>query len=108
MTNPQPQPQQPAAEHISPAIALAARAQLKSTPLAIALAFFFGPLGLLYSSPGWAMILTLLSIPVAFVTIGLGLIPLWIAALVVAALSSERYNKQIIALARRASQLPAR
>ena len=47
------------------------------------------------------------SLPSAFVTIGLGLIPLWMAALVVAALSSERHNKQIIALARRASQLPA-
>lgn len=108
MTNPQPQQRQIVAEHISPAIALAAQAQLKSTPLAIALALFFGPLGLLYSAPGWAMILTMLSIPIALVTVGLGLIPLWIAALVVAALSSERHNKRIVALARRASQLPAR
>ena len=49
----------------------------KDARLAVALAFFFGPLGLLYSAPISAIVTLLVSVPVAFFTFGLGLIPLW-------------------------------
>ena len=49
----------------------------KDARLAVALAFFFGPLGLLYSAPIAAIVTLLLSVPIAFFTLGLGLIPLW-------------------------------
>ena len=49
-------------------------ASKKSVGLALLLALFFGPLGLLYASVTGALIMFLICIPVAFFTVGIGLI----------------------------------
>lgn len=62
----------------------------KSTALAVALAFFFGPLGLLYCSPISAVVITILTPVVAVVTLGMGLIAIWPLCMIWAALATIR------------------
>jgi hypothetical protein len=44
----------------------------KSMAAALLLAFFFGPLGLLYASVGGGILMFLVSVPVMIVTLGIG------------------------------------
>ena len=68
----------------------------KSMPLALILTFFFGPLGLLYASVRDGLILICISIAVAILTLGFGLIFVWIGSMVWAYMDVEKYNRQLM------------
>lgn len=68
----------------------------KSMPLALILTFFFGPLGLLYASVRDGLILICISIAVAFLTLGFGLIFVWIGSMVWAYMDVEKYNRALL------------
>ena len=68
----------------------------KSMPLALILTFFFGPLGLLYASVRDGLILICISIAVAILTLGFGLIFVWIGSMVWAYMDVEKYNRALL------------
>jgi hypothetical protein len=51
--------------------------QRKSRGLAFLLAFLFGPLGMLYTTVGGALIMLVIALVVSLATAGLGLILVW-------------------------------
>ena len=69
--------------------------------MAIVLAFFFGPLGLLYASVKGAVIMFIISLVLAVLTLGVGLfiiIPMSnIICAVIAAVSVNAHNASVIA-----------
>lgn len=71
----------------------------KSLPLSFLLTFFFGPLGLLYVSVTWALIMTVLTFIFMFVTIGLGAIIMWpinlILSLVLASSANSKMQRRM-------------
>jgi len=75
---------------------------LKSVPASVILAIFFGPLGLLYASVKWALILLAINVviilPLALLTLGLGLflyVFTGIAAIVLSVTEVNKYNLAI-------------
>lgn len=68
----------------------------KSMPLALILTFFFGPLGLLYASVRDGLILICISIAVGILTLGFGLIFVWIGSMVWAYMDVEKYNRALM------------
>lgn len=81
------------ATHAAPAAPPAAPPQpRKDLGLAVALCFFFGPLGLLYSAPIGAIVLTLIAVPLCWITLGLGLIGVYLLAIVWAVYAVNKHN----------------
>ena len=68
----------------------------KNTGLAVVLALFFGPIGLLYSSVVGAIVMFIVSIPVVIFTAGLGLILTQPICAVWAAVGVNSYNKKLL------------
>lgn len=68
----------------------------KSMPLALILTFFFGPLGLLYASVRDGLIMICISIAVAILTLGFGLIFVWVGSMVWAYMDVEKYNQALL------------
>lgn len=68
----------------------------KSMGLALILTFLFGPLGLLYANVRDGLIMICISIAVAFLTLGFGLIFVWIGSMVWAYMDVEKYNKALM------------
>jgi hypothetical protein len=66
----------------------------KSVGAALVLTFFFGPLGLFYITVPGALILTVVAIVVAFLTLGLGLIFIWVIAMVWSAVVASRQHQE--------------
>jgi len=64
----------------------------KSAGVAFLLTFLFGPLGLLYASVTGGIIMMLLGGIVGFLTLGLGLIPIWIICIIWAMISVNNSN----------------
>jgi tRNA_anti-like len=67
----------------------------KSIALALVLAAFFGPFGLLYSSPVWAIILLILSIPIGVATFGIGLAVVWFVGLFISIIGAQAHNDRL-------------
>lgn len=67
----------------------------KSTGLAILLAVFFGPIGLLYSTVTGAIVMFIVNILIALVTLGFGLLLTWPICGVWAAVAVKSYNKKL-------------
>jgi hypothetical protein len=67
--------------------------QEKSIGLAMLLAFLFGPLGLLYVSIVGGILMLIISIVVAILTFGLGLLITWPLCIVWGGLAAARYNE---------------
>ena len=67
----------------------------KSPMLAAVLAFFFGPLGLLYVGFVPALIALLVGVPLVLLTAGLGLIIFFPMCAIVAWSRANLYNKQL-------------
>ena len=67
----------------------------KSMLVAFLLAFFFGPLGLLYSSAAGGIVLILIGIPVGIFTLGFGLIFVWIASIIWALIATSGSNNEM-------------
>lgn len=76
-----------------------ALATLKSPFLAALLAFFFGPIGLLYASVKGAIIMFLVCLGVGIVTLGFGLFITWPICAVWGYLAATKHNERIVALA---------
>lgn len=67
----------------------------KSVGASIALTFFFGPLGMFYSTVTGAIIMLVLYLVIGFFTLGLGLIVLHPIAIIWGAVEVSNYNKKL-------------
>jgi len=67
----------------------------KSVLASILLTFFFGPLGMFYSTVVGAIIMLVLYIVIGIVTLGLGLIILHPIAIIWGAVAVSSYNKKL-------------
>lgn len=73
----------------------------KSVGAALVLTFLFGPLGIFYVSFLWAVVFIVLAIIVAILTLGLGLLLVWPASMILAAImASNRHSAYQAWLAR--------
>ena len=68
----------------------------KSVGVAFLLAFLFGPLGLLYSSVAGGIILLILGVIIGIITLGFGLIFIWIASIIWAIVAANNANKNLV------------
>lgn len=68
----------------------------KSMGAAIALAFFFGPLGMLYATIPGAIVMFFLNSIVGLLTLGLGLLITFPIGIIWAAVATSTYNKKLI------------
>lgn len=71
--------------------------QSKSMAVGILLALFFGPLGLFYSTVPGALIMLVLSVVVAFFTLGLGLLIIPLLSVLWAAIAISSHNNKLLA-----------
>lgn len=71
----------------------------KSVGIAIILTVLFGSLGMFYSTIWGAIIMTVLSIIVAVLTLGVGLLVTWPISIIWGAVAASSYNKQLLAQA---------
>jgi hypothetical protein len=67
----------------------------KSVGVAILLTFFFGPLGMFYSTVNGAIIMCIMTLVVGFGTFGLGLFLIWPVSIIWGAIAADRYNTQL-------------
>lgn len=67
----------------------------KSVGASIALTFFFGPLGMFYSTVTGAIIMLVLYLVIGLFTLGLGLIVLHPIAIIWGAVEVSNYNKKL-------------
>jgi hypothetical protein len=70
----------------------------KSVVGAVLLAFFFGPLGMLYATVPGALIMFVISFPILFLTLGLGLILTLPACAIWAGIAASSHNNQLQAV----------
>jgi len=68
----------------------------KSPAIAVILAFFFGPLGLLYSTTTGAIVMFIVNIVVGVCTLGFGLFLTWPASAIWAYFAAKRYNAKLL------------
>ena len=67
----------------------------KSQKIQVALTFFFGPLGLLYSNVVAAIALIIGAVGLNIVVPGIGLLIVWIAAMVVGTETVSAHNRKV-------------
>ncbi|MBZ0200113.1 MAG: hypothetical protein K8H86_09615 [Ignavibacteriaceae bacterium] len=67
----------------------------KSMLVTILLTFFFGPLGMFYSTVGGAVIMLVVSFIVGILTLGFGLIITHPTCIIWAAVAANNYNKNL-------------
>lgn len=70
----------------------------KSMGAALVLTFLFGPLGLLYASPLWAVVYCLTALALVVLTLGLAaplLVIFWITAMIHAAIAVQKHNNRV-------------
>ena len=68
----------------------------KSVGIALVLSFFFGPLGMLYSTVLGGVIMIIISTIVAIFTLGLGLIITHPICVIWAIVAANSHNKQVL------------
>ena len=71
-------------------------AQTKNVGTALILTILFGPLGMLYSTILGGIVMGVLSLIVAIVTLGFGLIITWPICVIWAALAASAHNKKLL------------
>jgi hypothetical protein len=67
----------------------------KSMGITILLSVLFGPLGMFYSTVTGAIVMIIVSIPVALFTVGIGLLFTWPICIIWAAVATNNYNKSL-------------
>lgn len=67
----------------------------KSVGIALILTFFFGPLGMLYSTVSGGIIMLIITGIVAIFTLGFGLLITWPVCMIWAAVSANNYNNKL-------------
>ncbi len=75
-------------------------APAKSVGISLLLTFFFGPLGMLYSTVPGALIMLVVSVVVGFVTFGFGLLVTHPICMIWGAVSAHRFNQRMLAASR--------
>ena len=73
----------------------------KSVGVALLLTFFFGPLGMLYSTVAGALVMFFVSVLVAFISLGIGLLVTWPICMVWAAMAASSSNTVLVSAANR-------
>lgn len=92
-----PPPPQPVVYAVpAPVVVVGSR---KDPATAAILAFLFGPLGLLYSTVAGATVMFVISLVVAFLTLGFGLILLWPVYAIVGWQAAKNTNARVSAAA---------
>ncbi|WP_446745176.1 hypothetical protein [Silvibacterium acidisoli] len=71
-------------------------APTKSILLSLVLTFFFGPLGMLYSTIWGAIVMAVLSIPAFIITLGHAAFLIWPVSMVWGAWAAHRYNERLL------------
>lgn len=72
----------------------------KNMGIALLLAFLFGPIGLCYSTVKGGIIMFVISIAVALITFGLGVLIMWIPCVIWAYIATDKYNKELMSTGR--------
>ena len=98
-----PAPPPPAAYYAPPQVHVTQQVQVaplllappKSVALAVVLTFFFGPLGLFYSSVVGGVVMLLVSLIAAGATFGIGLLFTWPACMIWGAIAAANYNSAL-------------
>jgi hypothetical protein len=67
----------------------------KSMGIAVLLTILFGPLGMLYSTIVGAIIMSIISAIVGFITVGIGLLVTWPICVIWAAIAVNNFNKNL-------------
>jgi hypothetical protein len=67
----------------------------KSMAVTLLLTFFFGPLGMFYSTVTGGVVMLIVSVILAVVTLGLSLILTWPICMIWAAVETNKYNKSL-------------
>jgi hypothetical protein len=75
----------------------------KSVGAAAVLTFFFGPLGMLYSTVLGAVVMFAVEVVVAMLTFGVGLVVTWPVCVVWAAVAASKHNERMVAASLRRS-----
>lgn len=70
-------------------------ASTKSVGISLILTFFFGALGMLYSTIWGAVIMIIVTIIVGTITFGMGLFLLWPICMIWGAFAAASYNKKL-------------
>jgi hypothetical protein len=70
-------------------------ARQKSAGVAFILALLFGPLGLLYASVIGGIVMIILGAIIGFITLGFGLVIVWIASIIWSIAAVNSFNKKI-------------
>lgn len=71
--------------------------QTKSVGVAILLTFFFGPLGMLYSTVSGALIMIVVSVVLGFFTLGFSLFLTWPISIAWGAMAASSHNQRAFA-----------
>lgn len=71
-------------------------ASTKSVALSLVLTFFFGPLGMLYSTIWGALVMIALSVPVFILTLGHGAFVIWPISMIWGAWAAHSYNGRLL------------
>ena len=71
--------------------------QSKSVGLAFILTFLLGPLGLLYVSILWGLVLTVLAVVIGVVTFGVGTGVIWLISIIWAVVAVKKRNERLLA-----------
>lgn len=71
----------------------------KNVGIAILLTVLFGSLGMFYSTVWGAVIMTVLSIIIGVLTLGIGLLITWPVSIIWGAMAASSYNKSLLAQA---------
>jgi hypothetical protein len=102
-----PQYSQPSSVHVTQQVQVAPIVlyQPKSVGLALALTFFFGPLGLFYSSVIGGVVMLILSVILAATTFGVSLFFTWPACMIWGAIAASNYNSAMALAARGPTQI---
>lgn len=88
----QPNPQSPNSQYPQTVVIVGKQ---KSVGVAFILAFFFGPLGLLYASITGGVVMFILGVIISIVTLGIGLILVWITCIIWAVVAANNANSKI-------------
>ncbi len=68
----------------------------KSVGISLLLTFFFGPLGLFYSSVMGAIIMLVLGVTISLLTAGLGYVLVDLICMIWGAIAVSKYNKKLL------------
>ena len=69
----------------------------KSVGISVLLTVLFGPLGMLYSTVGGAIVMILVNLVVGFLTAGLGLLLTWPICVVWGVMAVNAHNRRLLA-----------